>query len=738
MLKEDMRMKLVIAEKPSVAQSLARVIGADKRCDGYLEGGGYLVSWCIGHLVELSAPERYDERYSKWRLEDLPILPETWRYEVSAGTAKQFKILKTLMERPDVTSLVCATDAGREGELIFRLVYNQCRCMKPIERLWISSMEDTAIREGFAYLKPGTEYDLLYEAALCRERADWIVGMNATQLFSCLYGSTLNVGRVMTPTLSMVVMRDSEISAFKPKPFYTVELRSDDMSAVSRRFDDKAEAEKLQTLCCGSMRAAVKSVDYTEKTEHPPLLYDLTSLQRDVNRILGFTAQQTLDYTQALYEKKLVTYPRKDSRYLTEDMREMLPQLITGVGAKYAVPSEALSPEMLDSGNFTRLFNNGKVSDHHAILPTRTMSGADLTALPTGEQAVLQLIAVRLLCAAAKDYRTAEETVVLTCAGEEFARKGRTVLQSGWKELWLMFYPAKNREKETDDPVNLSSGDVISFSEAVLKEGTTTPPRRFTEDTLLSAMETAGAEDMPEDAERKGLGTPATRAGIIEKLVQKGFIERKGDKKTRYLVSTARGNSLITVMPEQIRSAAMTADWEQKLLEIEHGAYRAENFMQEITGMIADLVRNYDAAKGTGLEMSNYRKAGACPCCQSDVVEKPKGWFCSNRECRFALWKDNAFFKSIGKRLSASMVERLLTDGRIGLKDCTSRKTGRHFEATLLLSTDPDGRACFQLEFDPPKNRNNGGKENRKQGSEKETSSGNKHRSEDRRNHYEQ
>ena len=724
-------MKLVIAEKPSVAQSLARVIGADKRCDGYLEGGGYLVSWCIGHLVELSAPERYDERYSKWRLEDLPILPETWRYEVSAGTAKQFKILKTLMERPDVTSLVCATDAGREGELIFRLVYNQCRCMKPIERLWISSMEDTAIREGFAYLKPGTEYDLLYEAALCRERADWIVGMNATRLFSCLYGSTLNVGRVMTPTLSMVVMRDAEITAFKPKPFYTVGLCSDGTSAMSRRFDDKAEAEKLQKLCCGSMRAEVKSVDHTEKTEHPPLLYDLTSLQRDANRILGFTAQQTLDYTQALYEKKLVTYPRTDSRYLTEDMQEMLPQLITGVGAKYAVPSEALSPEMLDSGNFTRLFNNRKVSDHHAILPTRTMSGADLTALPAGEQAVLRLIAVRLLCAAAKDYRTAEETVVLTCAGEEFARKGRTVLQSGWKELWLMFYPAKNREKDTGDAAAFSSGDVIPFSKAVLKEGSTTPPRRFTEDTLLSAMETAGAEDMPEDAERKGLGTPATRAGIIEKLVQKGFIERKGDKKTQYLVSTARGNSLITVMPEQIRSAAMTADWEQKLLEIEHGAYRAENFMQEITGMIADLVRNYDAAKGTELEMSNYRKAGACPCCQSDVVEKPKGWFCSNRECRFALWKDNAFFKSIGKRLSASMV-------RIGLKDCTSRKTGRHFDATLLLSADPDGRACFQLEFDPPKNRNNGGKENRKQGSEKETSSGNKHRSEDRRNHYEQ
>jgi DNA topoisomerase-3 len=591
-------MKLVLAEKPSVAQSVSRVLGVSGRCDGYLEGGEYIVSWCIGHLVELSPPEVYNEAYAKWRLEDLPILPEHWLYQVSDSTRKQFRILKELMNREDVESLICATDAGREGELIFRLVYHQAGCRKPFERLWISSMEDAAIREGFARLEPSGKYDALYEAALCRERADWIVGMNATRLFSCLYGSTLNVGRVMTPTLSMVVMRDAEITAFKPKPFYTVELHSDDMSAVSRRFDDKAEAEKLQTACCGNMRAEVKSVNRTEKTEHPPLLYDLTSLQRDANRILGFTARQTLDYTQALYEKKLVTYPRTDSRYLTGDMREMLPQLITDVGAKYAVSSDALSPEIQDSGNFMRLFNNRKVSDHHAILPTRTMSGADLTALPSGEQAVLQLIAVRLLCAAAKDYHTAEETVVLTCAGEEFTRKSRTVLQIGWKELWLTFYPSKSREKDAGDAAAFSSGDAISFSEAVLKEGTTTPPRRFTEDTLLSAMETAGADDMPEDAERKGLGTPATRAGIIEKLVQKGFIERKGDKKTRYLVSTARGNSLITIMPEQIRSAAMTADWEQKLLEIERGTYGAKDFMKEITGMIASLVRNYDAAKG--------------------------------------------------------------------------------------------------------------------------------------------
>lgn len=731
-------MKLVLAEKPSVAQSISRVLGVSGRCDGYLEGGEYIVSWCIGHLVELSPPEVYNEAYAKWSLEDLPILPEHWLYQVSDSTRKQFRILKELMNREDVESLICATDAGREGELIFRLVYHQAGCRKPFERLWISSMEDAAIREGFARLEPSGKYDALYEAALCRERADWIVGMNATRLFSCLYGSTLNVGRVMTPTLSMVVMRDAEITAFKPKPFYTVELHSDDMSAVSRRFDDKAEAEKLQALCCENMQAEVKSVNRTEKTEHPPLLYDLTSLQRDANRILGFTAQQTLDYTQALYEKKLVTYPRTDSRYLTGDMREMLPQLIADVGIKYAVSDETLTPEMQDSGNFMRLFNNRKVSDHHAILPTRTMSKTDLTALPTGEQAVLQLIVVRLLCAAAKDYRTVEETVVLTCAGEEFTRKDRTVLESGWKELWLTFYPAKNKEKDAGDAAVFSSGDAVPFPEAVLKEGTTTPPRRFTEDTLLSAMETAGAEDMPEDAERKGLGTSATRAGIIEKLVQKGFIERKGDKRTCYLVSTARGNSLITVMPEQIRSAAMTAGWEQKLLEIERGTYSAKNFMQEITGMIAGLIRNYDAAKGTGLEMSNYRKAGICPCCQSDVVEKPKGWVCSNRGCRFALWRDNAFFKSIGKHLSAGMVERLLSDGRIRLKDCTSRKTGRNFDATLLLSVDPDGRACFQLEFDPPKNRNNGGKENRKQGSEKGTTSGNKYRPEDRRNRYEQ
>ena len=590
-------MKLVLAEKLSVAQSLAKVLGANKRCDGYLEGNSYLVSWCVGHLVELSPPEAYDETYAKWRLSDLPILPATWKYQVSASTRKQFGILKKLMKRDDVESLVCATDAGREGELIFRLVYHQAGCRKPFERLWISSMEDQAIKDGFAHLEPSTKYDALYEAALCRERADWIVGMNATRLFSCLYHQTLNIGRVMTPTLAMVVMRDAEIAAFKPKPFYTVQLGMNGITAASRRFDGKGDAQQLLAKCKETMKAVIKSMDRKEKTERAPLLYDLTSLQRDANRILGFTAQQTLDYTQALYEKKLVTYPRTDSRYLTEDMKPMLPSLISQVAEKIGVDASALKSDDNTEITVDVMCDSRKVSDHHAIIPTKTMCSANLTELPSGEKAILQLIAVRLLCAAAPDYRYAEDTIVLTCGGDEFSKKIKTVLFGGWKDIWQRFYPVKDKEKEAYTGPTLSPDAIVSLSQAEIKEGKTTAPKRFTEDTLLSAMETAGAEDIPEDAERKGLGTPATRAGTIEKLVQKGFMERKGDKKTRYLASTDKGNSLITVMPEQIQSASMTADWEQKLLRMEHGDYEAQDFMREITDMISGLVQNYEAVK---------------------------------------------------------------------------------------------------------------------------------------------
>ncbi len=692
-------MKLVIAEKPSVAQSLARVIGADKRQDGYLEGGGHLVSWCVGHLVELSAPERYDERFAKWRLEDLPILPERFLYEVSAGTRKQYQILKTLMGRSDVESLICATDAGREGELIFRLVYNQARCKKPFERLWISSMEDAAIREGFEKLKPGTQYNLLYEAALCRERADWIVGMNATRLFSCLYGQTLAVGRVMTPTLAMVVMRDAQIAAFKPEPFWTVQLKAGDLNLSSRRFSTKNDAEAVLQECQAAGKVMIETVETKEKLEKPPLLYDLTSLQRDANRILGFTAQQTLDHTQSLYEKKLVTYPRTDSRYLTDDMREMLPELINAVARKFKYNGSALRSEPVRTAS---IFNSSKVSDHHAIIPTKTMAGSNFSELSLGEMAVLQLISARLLCAAAEDYRYAESTVKSRCGAEEFTKKGRTDLQLGWKAIWQHFYPDKKKDEDSIGQIP-GQGNRLHIDAAALKEGKTSPSKHFTEDTLLSAMETAGADETPEEAERKGLGTPATRAATIEKLVQRGFIERKGDRKTRHLIATDKGNALITVMPEQIQSPSMTAEWEQKLLGIERGEYDAADFMDGISGMIAGLVTTYEKAKGADALMSRNKVIGTCPHCGSEVLEKQKGWFCSNSECRFILWKDNAYFTKIGKRLTSQIVEKLLKDGRARLKDCKSQKTGKTYNADILLSTEADGRPQFSMEFDKRK-----------------------------------
>lgn len=687
-------MKLVIAEKPSVAQSLAKVIGANKRQDGYLEGNGYLVSWCIGHLVELSAPERYDERYAKWRLEDLPILPEHFLYEVSPETKKQYQILKKLMERPDVESLVCATDAGREGELIFRLVYNQCRCKKPFERLWISSMEDAAIREGFEKLKPGTEYDALYEAALCRERADWIVGMNATRLFSCLYHQTLAVGRVMTPTLAMVVMRDAQISAFKPESFWTVQLKARDIDAASRRFSTKSDADRLLSQCQNAGEVVIESVETKEKLEKSPLLYDLTSLQRDANRILGFTAQQTLDYTQSLYEKKLVTYPRTDSRYLTDDMREMLSALLKAVAEQFRITGDMRSEPVHPAS----VFDSSKVSDHHAIIPTKTMAESDLTNLPPTEMAILQLISARLLCTAGEDHRYAEVTVKLSCGAEEFTRKGRTVLQLGWKGIWQQFYPEKKNDEDIIGQVP-GKGTRLTINSAKVKEGKTSPPKHFTEDTLLSAMETAGADEIPEEAERKGLGTPATRAATIEKLVQRGFMDRKGDRKAKHLIATDKGNSLVTVMPEQIQSASMTAEWEQKLLAIEHGEYDTADFMDGIAGMIAGLVANYEKVKGAETLMSRNKVIGTCPHCGAEVLEKQKGWFCSNRECRFILWKDNAYFTKIGKRLTPQIVEKLLKDGRARLKDCKSQKTSKTYNADILLSTEADGRPQFSLEF---------------------------------------
>ena len=693
--------KLIVAEKPSVAQAIAKALGITKRWDGYLEGGEYLVSWCIGHLVELAPPGSYDSKLVKWSRADLPILPKTWQYLVSPGTQKQFEVLRSLMARPDVDSLICATDAGREGELIFRLVYHQCGCTKPFTRLWISSMEDAAIREGFNRLKPSTEYDALYKAALCRERADWLVGINATRLFSCLYGQPLNVGRVMTPTLAMTVSREAAIDAFRPEPFYTVLLKMADCMASSERFKDKAQAEALLAECRKASQAVLQKTERKEKTEHPPALYDLTSLQRDANRLLGYSAQQTLDYTQALYEKKLVTYPRTDSRYLTEDMEPGLPDLVRQTAAHFGVTGEIPI-------HTQQVINSKKVSDHHAILPTRSMAKADLSSLPAGEANVLRLIAARLLAAMGEPYRYAETTVQMECAGQVFTAKGKTVLAEGWKavERAVLGDTAQKSEEKLELLPEVQEQETLPVLDAQLKEGKTSPPKHFTEDTLLSAMETAGKDELPEESERRGIGTPATRAGIIEKLVKKGFLTREGSGKTKNLIPTEKGRALIAVMPEEIQSPAMTADWEQKLLQIERGDLEPEIFMNEIEQMVASLVETSEAVKGANMLMKNNGKiVGVCPHCGADVAERDKGWFCSNRECRFVLWKDNAFFKRLGKHLTGQLVDKLLRDGRARLKDCKSQRTSRTYNASVLMTTEADGRAQFSLEFE-----NGGGK----------------------------
>ena len=684
---------MIVAEKPSVAMAYAKVLGATSRQDGYLEGNGYLVSWCVGHLVELAPPNVYDAKYVKWSIADLPILPQKWQYLVSASTKKQFGILKDLMNRPDVDSIVNSCDAGREGELIFRLVYQQAGCKKPFTRLWLSSMEENAIREGFAHLKPSTEYDALYNAALCRERADWMVGINASRLFSCLYGQPLAVGRVMTPVLAMTVVREAAIAAFTPEKFYTVDLElTSGCTASSRRIPEKSVAENLLEACRKEMVATIQRITRKEKSESPPQLYDLTALQRDANRLLGFTAQQTLDYAQSLYEKRLITYPRTDSRFLTEDMAASLLGLVTDTGKAFAV--EEPIPIHVQ-----QVINGSKVTDHHALLPTKSMANADLAALPAGERNVLRLIAARLLCAVGEPHRYAETTLTTICAGEEFSAKGKVVLSEGWKTVERkMLGDLLGKQKEAVVLPDVKEQSQCSVAGAELKEGQTSPPKPYTEDTLLSAMQAAGADSMPEGVERQGIGTPATRAATIEKLVQKGFLERKGSKKTKVLLPTDKGKALITVMPEEIQSPEMTADWEAKLLQIERSEMEPETFMNEIKEMISSLVKTTEAAKGANALMKN-KIIGICPNCGKPVVEREKGWFCENRECRFVLWKDNAFFKRLGKRLDGRMADKLLRDGRVRLKDCKSAK-GKTYNATVLLGTEADGRSKFSLEFE--------------------------------------
>ena len=675
-----MSVHLVIAEKPSVARSIAAVIGATEKQNGYWQGGGYLVSWCIGHLVSFAEAGQYDEKYCKWKYEDLPILPQPWQFIVPDEKKQQFEVLRTLLNRPDVDSVTAATDAGREGELIFRFVYQQTGCMKPVKRLWISSMEDAAIREGFANLRPDSDYNALYQSALCRAKADWLVGINATRLFSVLYHKTLTVGRVQTPTLKMLVDRDAKILRFQKEKYYAVGIQSGSLKADSERISDAEAANLLKEKCTGANAGCV-SIRREKKTEQPPKLYDLTTLQREANRLFGFTAKQTLDYAQQLYEKKLLTYPRTDSQYLTEDMGQTTQHLVSDLlGLLTFAQGLALTAEV------GRVLNSKKVSDHHAIIPTAEFAKQGFTGLAESECKLLNLVCSKLLCAIAAPHEYETVTAVFSCAGNEFTAKGKTVLVPGWKEIDQRFrstLKADTEEEVLNTLPELAEGQSFSVT-ANVSEHFTSPPKAYTEDTLLSAMERAGAEDMPEDAERKGLGTPATRAAILEKLVQMGFVQRKG----KQLVPTKDGINLAVVLPENLTSPVLTAEWENRLTEIAKGNADADEFMAEIEAQVRQLVKTYSciSADKQNLFQSERVIIGKCPRCSENVYESKKNFYCGNRSCQFVMWKNDRFFEQRKKAFTPKIAAALLKNGKAKVKGLYSEKTGKTYDATVLLA----------------------------------------------------
>ena len=675
-------MQLIITEKPSVAKSIASALGVTSRADGYFEGGRWLISWCIGHLVGLADAAAYDDRYKKWRYEDLPILPAPLRYVVSEEKAAQFHILRSLMERPDVTELVNACDAGREGELIFRLVYEAAGCSKPFSRLWISSMEDAAIREGFSDLRPGKDYDPLYQSALCRQKADWLIGINASRLFSVLYHRTLNVGRVQTPTLAMLADRDSKIVLFRKEKYHHVRLALEGAEAVSEKIPAMEDAQTIRDACDGK-KATCVSVVREKKMEKPPKLYDLTTLQREANRVFGYTAKQTLDYAQSLYEKKLLTYPRTDSRYLTVDMAETA-SVVLHLAARVA-PFDAC-PEFFP--NVLALVNDKEVSDHHALIPTLELEKADVPALPVGERNILLLACCKLLCAAAEPFVYEAVTAAFDCGGHTFTTKGKQVLSQGWRAIQEVFRSSLKEKPEDEDDEGvlpaLTEGQVVEPVAASVTEHFTSPPKPYTEDTLLSAMENAGKEDMPDEAERKGLGTPATRAAIIEKLVSGGFVERKG----KNLIPTKAGVNLVTVLPELLTSPKLTADWEQRLNEVAKGQASPEDFMDGIKAMAAELVRKYSHISEDGQKLFQPEKetVGLCPRCGKPVYEGKKNFACSDRACQFVMWKNDRFFEQRGKVFTFKIAAALLKDGKAKVKGMRSLRTGKTYDGTIVLA----------------------------------------------------
>ncbi|GHU91024.1 DNA topoisomerase [Clostridia bacterium] len=653
---------LVIAEKPSVGQSLAAVLGVKKKQDGYIDCGNYIISWCVGHLARLADPAVYDIRYSKWRREDLPILPETWKTTLAPDKQKQFDILKKLMHRADVDSLVCATDAGREGELIFRFVYDLAGCKKPFSRLWISSMEESAIRKGFAELCDGRDYDRLYNSALCRAKADWIIGLNATRLFSTLYGKTLNVGRVVTPTLAMLTERYAKIANFTKEKYHLVHLNCGGAEAVSEKIPNAEEAETMRAACEKSP-AVCLSVTKERKTVSPPKLFDLTALQREANKIYGYTAKQTLDLLQSLYEKKLCTYPRTDSRFLTSDMAAHIPTLARIAAALVGADLPVNAAQVID---------NSKVSDHHAVIPTVTLKNFDISKLPETERNILFLVCTRLVCAVGDKHAYDTITATLDCGGYRFTAKGKTIIAAGWQA-----------EADYEPLPLIAEGQKFVNAAVTVTEHYTQPPKPHSEATLLSAMESAGASETDNDAERKGLGTSATRAAVIEKLVTSGFAERKG----KQIIPTKDGENLIAVLPDVLTSPALTSEWENALTLIAKGEADPADFMRGIEDMARELVSTAVPAASSPF-MSDREIIGRCPRCGTAVYEGRKNFYCGNRACAFVMWKNDRFFESRRKELTKKIAADLLKSGR-----------AKAFDATILL-VDTGGK-YVNYRFEP-------------------------------------
>ena len=693
-------MQLVIAEKPSVAASIAAALGVKEKKDGYIEGGGYLISWCVGHLVELAEAAAYGEQYKKWSYESLPILPEEWQYNVAADKGKQFSILKELMHRADVSEVVNACDAGREGELIFSFVYEVTGCNKPMRRLWISSMEDKAIKAGFADLKDGRDYDALYASALCRAKADWIIGINATRLFSCLYDKTLNVGRVQTPTLKMLVDRGEAISHFKKEKYYHVRLDLSGAEAASERISDKSRADALKAACEAGTAVCV-SLTKEKKTAAPPKLFDLTSLQREANKIYGYTAKQTLDLAQTLYEKRLLTYPRTDSAFLTDDMGDTAAKTVAMLSGKLPFMEGAeFTPEV------SRTLDSSKVSDHHAIIPTMELAKTDLAALPESERNILTLAGARLIFAAAEPHIFEAVTAVFSCADTEFTARGKTVLAGGWKDLERRYRATLKGKPDPEDADSdgentlpeLSEGQSFESPTAKVTEHFTTPPKPHNEATLLSAMERAGNEDTDPDAERRGLGTPATRAAVIEKLVKSGFAERKG----KQLIPTQNGAALVSVLPDMLTSPQLTAEWENNLTQIAKGAADAGDFMQRIEAMARELVKENATADKDKVAFTGGEEKpsiGKCPRCGSPVHEGRKNFYCSNRDCAFTMWKNDRFFEERKVTFTPKIAAALLKSGKINVKGLYSPKTGKTYDGTVVLADTGGKYVNYKIEI---------------------------------------